>query len=66
MSTLGEEFPKEQARVRDVLKQYESLGVAGALGAALIRQTLAEADQAAISGDLVRMIAVYEELKAIN
>lgn len=63
MSSVGEEFPKEQERVRELLLAYEKIGPAGTFGAAMLRQALARADQAAISGDLVSIIRSYEELK---
>ena len=66
MSSLGEEFPKEQARVREVLGQYKSIGPAGLFGASVIEKVLKRADQAAMSGDVVEMLQVFEELKAIE
>lgn len=67
MSSLGTELPKEIARVRDeILPFYLEIGANGAFGAAMIRQTLDEASQAMISGDVIAMIRVYEELKGIN
>lgn len=61
--TLGEEFPKEQARVRELLGEYKAIGQAGAFGAAMIEQTLQRAEKAAISGDIVAILRSYEELK---
>lgn len=66
MSTLGEQFPKEQARCREVLEMYREIGPAGTFGAAMIEATLREADEAAMSGDLVRMIRAYEAMKEIK
>lgn len=66
MSSLAEELPKEQARVREVLSHYREIGPAGALGAMLIEQSLREADEAVMSGDVVRMIRAYEDLKEIQ
>lgn len=64
--SLAEALPKEQARVRVVLGHYRDLGPVGMLGAAFIEQDLREADQALMSGDVVRMIRAYEALKAIG
>ena len=36
MNSLATQFPKEQARVREVLKQYIEIGPAGFIGASLI------------------------------
>lgn len=66
MGSLGEEFPKEQARVRQILGIYKEIGPAGRLGAALIEQALRKADEAAISGSILAMLLAYDELKAIK
>lgn len=66
MTSLGEQFPIEQERVREVLRQYEAIGPSGQFGALFIRQTLKRADQAAISGDVVEMIRVFQEMKEIE
>ena len=63
MSTVGEDFPKEQERVRALLGVYKSIGPNGAFGAMMIEQCLRRADQAAISGDIVAILRSYEELK---
>lgn len=64
--TLGDDFPREQARVREVLGYFKAIGPAGAFGAAMIEDVLRRADQAAISGDVVAMIRVYQEIKEIE
>ncbi len=63
MGTLGDELPREQARCRELLVAYKEIGPAGAFGAAMIEQSLREADQASISGDIVAMLRAYEKLK---
>lgn len=62
--TLGEDYPNQQKRCRELLILYEQIGSDGIFGAAVIRQTLKEADEAAISEDLPRMIRAYEDMKA--
>lgn len=64
--SLGEALPKEQARVREILGHYKALGPVGMFGAAFIEQDLREADNAVMSGDVVRMIRAYEKLKEIE
>lgn len=64
--TLGDAFPKEQARVREVLDIYKEIGPPGAFGAMMIEQTLRRADQALISGDLIEMIAAYKEMQEVK
>jgi len=63
MSSLGDEYPIEQARVRELLGQYKFIGPAGTFGATMIEQTLQRADTAALSGDVVAMIRSYQEMK---
>ena len=62
MSSVGEEFPKEQARVREILQDYRDIGVAGRFGAAMLEQVLARAEKAAIGGDIVAILRSYKEL----
>lgn len=64
--SLAEALPKEMARVREVLGHYREIGPAGMFGAAFIEQDLREADNAVMSGDVVRMIQAYEKLKGIE
>lgn len=63
MSSVGEEFPKEQARVRELLGEYKAIGPSGAFGAIMIEQVLQRAEKAAISGDIIAILRSYEELK---
>ena len=64
--TLGEEMPKEMARVRTVLGYYKEIGPAGSFGAAMIEQSLQAADKAVMEGDLVGMIRAYKDLTEIK
>lgn len=66
MASVGEDFPKQQARARELLQQYRSIGPAGAFGALMIEQAIQRADQAAISGDVVAIVRSYEELKNLE
>jgi TPP-dependent pyruvate/acetoin dehydrogenase alpha subunit len=67
MNTLGDDFPKQQQRCRELLERYAEIakmpGVYVGFAVASIKQVLKEADEAAISGDLPRMIAAYEAMK---
>lgn len=63
--TLGDELPKEMARIRDeVLPCYIEIGAAGAFAATGMRRDLDAASKAMIDGDLVGMIRAYESLKS--
>lgn len=62
MSSVGEDFPKEQARVRELLGVYRSIPQ-GAFGAMMLEDVLRRADEAAMSGDPVAILRSYKELK---
>lgn len=63
MSTLADELPRQQERVRGLIEIYAELpnGV-GAFTIALMRQALARAERAAAGGDIVEMIRSCKEL----
>lgn len=63
METLGDAYPKEQARLRRLIEAYRKIGPAGTFGRMMIEDTLRRADEAAISGDLVAMIRLYKEMQ---
>ena len=65
-TSVGEDFPKQQARVREVLKQYEEIGAPGAFGREMIRAALKRAEEAAMSGDVVETLRSYQELREIR
>ncbi len=62
-TSLGEEYPKAQARCRELLEQYISIGPAGQLGHMAITAVLKRADEAAISGDVVDMMRSFQEMQ---
>lgn len=62
--TLGEALPREMARVRDeLIPAYQSIGPVGIFGLMMLRQSLDKAAAAMAEGDVVKMIASYNELK---
>lgn len=64
--SAGEDFPKQQERVRTVLSHYEAIGPAGVFGATMIRATLRRAELAMASGDIIEILRTYSELKEIH
>ncbi|WP_257303431.1 hypothetical protein [Geothrix campi] len=64
--SLAEALPQEQARVREVLAIYKSLGAAGVIGAAMIEDDLRAADRAIATQDIVAMLRCYQTLKQIH
>lgn len=64
MASVGEDFPREQARLRQLIQDYRELpGGVGRLGALMIEQTLQEADQAHASGDIVAILRAYAAMR---
>jgi hypothetical protein len=53
----------ELNRNRELLKEYEAIGPAGAFGAIFIRQAIARGESAIRSGDVIKMLQAYSELK---
>ena len=60
--TLADAFPREQERVRELVKIYDEIPT-GAFGASMLRLVLTRAEQAAMSGDITAVLRSYEELK---
>ena len=64
MTTLGEDLPKEMARVRDeVLPAYVAVGPGGTFAVLGMRNDLDRAAKALAEGDVVEMLRVYQSLK---
>ena len=61
--SLGEDYPNEQERCRKLLSEYRELGYTGSFGHAAISIILREADEAVISGDVVRMLRAYQAMR---
>ena len=65
--SLAEAFVSEQARVREIQRQYYALPYGtGAIGAAMMEASLTEADAAVMARDLPRMIVAYNDLKGYD
>lgn len=65
--TLGDALPAEMARVRDeIMPVYQSLGREGMPALLLIRRALDVAAKAMAEGDVVAMIAAYQDLKGFE
>lgn len=64
IDSLGHALPREITRVRDeVLPEYIAIGPGGMFAATMMRASLDRASKAMIEGDVVAMIACYEDLK---
>ena len=63
MTTLGEAYPIQQEPVRELL-EFVVKTPGCEFAAAVYRNALKQAEAAAVSGDLPRMIAAYKELES--
>ena len=63
--TLAEELPYQQQRVRELLPLYEECGPAGMFAVAMIKASLAAAEKAAASGDIVAMLRACKDLQDV-
>lgn len=66
MSSIAEEYPKQQARIRALIAIAREIGPAGAFYLAVCEDALREADAAAMSGDVVRMFRAYKTMTEIK
>ena len=66
MTTVGDDFPVQQARARELLQVYIEIGPAGRFGRMMIEDALRRADAAAMSGDIVQILTSYKELKELQ
>jgi hypothetical protein len=66
MRTIGDDFPRMQQQVREMREHGRAIGPAGAFYVAVCDDLLTRAEQAASSGDIVRMIAIYKEMKELQ
>lgn len=63
MSSLGEEFPKQQKRVRELLTEYQRIGSNGVFGAMALKQILARAEEAMASGDVIKILQSFKAME---
>lgn len=66
VDTLGDALPREMARVRDEVLPFYTPAVNGQFAAALMRKSLDDAAKALAEGDVVAMLAAYENLKGFS
>lgn len=62
VETLADAYPKQQARIAELLTQYEEIGKPGEFGAMMLRDLIKRSQQAAAEGDIVGMIRIYDEM----
>ena len=64
--TLAEALPRELARAKALLLVYKEIGPAGAFGALMIANDIANAERAIAAQDIVAMLASYETLQELK
>jgi hypothetical protein len=62
-TSVGEDFPREMARVQELLQGYREIGPAGAFGAMMLEAALRRATEAQARGDVVAILRSYAELR---
>ena len=63
MTTLGDELPRQIARVRDeIIPVYLEIGPGGIPAVMLMRADLDRASKAMIEGDVVEMLRICQKL----
>jgi hypothetical protein len=66
MASVGDDYPREQARIREVRDNAREIGPAGGFLVAICDDLLRRADEAAISGDVVAVLRLYTEMKELE
>lgn len=64
--TVGDDFPVQQARIRKCRDAGIKIGPSGAFYVAAADDLLRRADEVAISGDIVQILRVYNEMKEFS
>ena len=62
MPTIGQQYSREQARVRRIQRHAVEIGPAGKFLVLMTEQALLAADLAVANGDVVAMLQAYNEL----
>lgn len=66
VTTVGDDFPRQQERVRQCLQNGLEIGPVGVFYVAVCKEALKQAELAMASGDITRILAAYQELKDIK
>lgn len=65
MTSVGEDFPRQEERVRKLWGAYVKMGSKGEAAAGALEEALRKAAKAQSSGDVVQILAAYGELTEI-
>lgn len=64
-NTLADALPKEIERVQELIPMYEGVPM-GFIAAGMMRESIRQAHAAMMSGDVIAMLRVYEDLKGYS
>lgn len=65
MTSVGEDFPRQQERVRKLWGGYVEMGTKGEAAAGALEEVLDKAAKAQSSGDIVQILTAYQELTEV-
>lgn len=65
MTSVGEDFPRQQERVRKLWGGYVEMGIKGEAAASALEEVLDKAAKAQSSGDVVQVLTAYNELTEV-
>ena len=63
--SLGEDFPRQIERCKELAQAYRDIGSAGRFGLALIEDAIRRAEAVA-SDDIVAMVRLYAEMRGFK
>ncbi len=66
INNLADALVSEKERCRELLVAYKEIGSVGAFGVIMLEALLKRADEVILSGDIIAMLSIYEELKCSN
>ena len=61
-TSVGDDYPKQQQRIQECLEHGLEIGPAGGFYVAAARDLLRRSQEAAISGDVVAQVRLYQEM----
>ncbi len=65
MTSVGEDFPRQEERVRKLWGAYVEMGIKGEAAAGALDEVLRKAARAQSSGDVVQILTAYGELTEV-
>jgi hypothetical protein len=64
--SVATDYPVQQARLRKLLKEYQSIGETGIFGVMMIEGALATAEQAIATGDVIEILLAWQAMVDIT